>query len=133
MDLLKRIKLNLLWRREFARISGELDCYAEHELRAYMGELSDSPSPVCLSLLKLARASLGRRARATPHFYAGRIIFMRLAQLIAPKTGELVPTSPAVLLDRLCAMSDSDVRAKLADVWMWLYGVPRAAAVRQSS
>lgn len=106
---------------------------AEHELRAYMGELSDSPSPVCLSLLKLARASLGRRARATPHFYAGRIIFMRLAQLIAPKTGELVPTSPAVLLDRLCAMSDSDVRAKLADVWMWLYGVPRAAAVRQSS
>lgn len=45
MDLLKRIKLNLLWRREFARISGELDCYAEHELRADLNlNRSDIPA-----------------------------------------------------------------------------------------
>ena len=44
MDLLKRIKLHLLWRREFARISGELDCYSQNELRSDLGlNRSDIP------------------------------------------------------------------------------------------
>lgn len=44
MDLLKRIKLHLLWRREFARISGELSYYSQNELRCDLGmSRSDIP------------------------------------------------------------------------------------------
>lgn len=97
---------------------------AEHELRAYLGELSDSPVPACLSLLKLTRAAFGRTARATPHFYAGRLILTRLSG------GE--PTTPAALLDRLCALPDAELRKQVAATWQWLYGDGRVPARRQS-
>ena len=102
--------------------SGRFQVLAEHELRAYLGELADSTSPACLTLTKLTRSAFGRTARATPHFYAARLILTRLANE--------QPTTPAALLDRLCAMSDGELRKQVAAAYVWLYGSAAIPAQR---
>jgi uncharacterized membrane protein YhfC len=95
---------------------------AEAELRAYLGEMHDSPAPPCLTLLQLLRQSFGAAARPTPHFFAGYALLGMLATPAKEK--------PVDLIYRLCALPESEVRSQAAQAWKKFYGVNFRPAVR---
>jgi hypothetical protein len=97
---------------------------ADRELRAYLGELHDSPAPACVTLASCMRLVAGGAARATPHYFATRAI---LSQLSTDTNAE-----PPATLAALCALPDDVLRARVATAWQTLYGEPMEPGVRQT-
>lgn len=95
---------------------------ADHELRAYLGELHDSPAPACLSLAKMLRAVFGQGARRNPHFYATWTIVHELDQ--APDK------QPKDMLNDLCDLPDGELRGRAAAAWQRLYRTPLVSGQR---
>jgi len=95
---------------------------ADRELRAYLGELHDSPAPACLSLAKMLRALFGQGARRNPHFYATWTILHQLDPAADRK--------PIDALNRLCDLPDGELRQRAATVWQKLYLTPLIPGVR---
>jgi hypothetical protein len=105
------------------------------ELRAYLGELRDAPRGPCLSLVGLIRAAYASKARATPHFFAGKIIARSLGaanQVEAKGPGddraspgpldEAFPDiEPAAFLRAQCAAPIPEARARVAKLWREFY------------
>lgn len=108
--------------RELFRGETKILDMAEAELRAFLGEMHDSPAPPCLTLLQLLRQTFGATARPTPHFFAGYALFGVLAS--APKE------PPVDLIRRLCALPEAEARAQAVQAWKKLYGMDFRPAVR---
>ena len=96
---------------------------AEHELRAYLGELHDSPAPPCLTLVGSVRLVRGRYVRPTPHFFAHAFLLTRLG-------GDETLADPVALIHRLCAEPESTLRGRVAALWREIYGSDLVAATR---
>ena len=95
---------------------------ADRELRAYLGELHDSPSPACLSLAEMLRALFGQGARRNPHFYAT----WTLLHQIDPAADK----QPTTYLNELCDLPDGDLRQRAATAWQKLYQTPLVPGLR---
>jgi hypothetical protein len=95
---------------------------ADKELRAFLGELHDSPLPSCASLAQIMRTLYGRWARPEPHAFATRAILRQL--------GATPDLAPAAQLAPLCALPDAELRARVAAAWMQLYRAPMPASQR---
>lgn len=98
---------------------------AERELRAYLGELHDSPAPPCLTLTSSLRLVRGRYVRPTPHFYAHAFLLTRLG-------GDETLSDPVGLIHRLCAEPEPTLRARVATLWRETYGSDLQPAVREA-
>jgi hypothetical protein len=97
---------------------------ADKELRAYLGELHDTPAPACLSLAKMLRALFGQGARRNPHFYAAWTILHQLDPASDKK--------PVNILNDLCDLPDGELRQRAAIAWRKLYLTPLLAGTRGS-
>ena len=95
---------------------------ADKELRAFLGELHDSPLPSCATLAQIMRTLYGRWARPEPHAFATRTILRQL--------GANADLDPAKQLSQLCALPDAELRARIATAWQRLYGAPMPASQR---
>jgi hypothetical protein len=95
---------------------------ADKELRAFLGELHDSPLPSCASLAQIMRTLYGRWARPEPHAFATRAILRQL--------GANAELDPAGQLSALCALPDAELRARIAAAWLQLYRAPLPASQR---
>jgi hypothetical protein len=95
---------------------------ADKELRAFLGELHDSPLPSCATLAQIMRTVYGRWARPEPHAFATRTILRQL--------GANAELDPAEQLAPLCALPDPELRARVATAWQKLYGAPMPASQR---
>ena len=98
---------------------------ADRELRAYLGELHDSPAPACLSLAKMLRALFGQGARRNPHFYATWTILHQLDPASDKK--------PIDILNDLCDLPDGELRQRAAMAWQKLYLTSLAPGTRVTS
>lgn len=97
---------------------------ADRELRAYLGEIHDAPSPPCFTVVQAIRQVRGRYVPRTPHFYAHLLILGRLG-------GDEMLADPAALVHRLCAEPAPALRARAATLWKELYGTELLPAQRQ--
>lgn len=98
---------------------------AERELRAYLGELHDSPAPPCLTLVQSVRLVRGRYVRPTPHFFAHAFLLSRLG-------GDETLADPVALIHRLCAEPEPALRGRVAALWKEIYGSDLQAATRRA-
>jgi hypothetical protein len=98
---------------------------ADQELRAYLGELHDSPAPACLSLAKMMRGLYGQGARRNPHFYATWTIVHELDRDPDRK--------PNDILDDLCGLPDGELRQRAATAWENLYRSPYVPGKRTAA
>jgi hypothetical protein len=95
---------------------------ADGELRAFLGEVHDAPSPACVTLARVLRNAFGAEARATPHFFAAEAL---VTALDATHDGE-----PTARLGALCAVPDGELRGRVASAWQHLYAEPMPLAVQ---
>ncbi len=96
---------------------------AERELRAYLGELHDSPAPPCLTLTQSIRLVRGRYVRPTPHFFAHAFLLTRLG-------GDDALADPVALIHRLCSEPAPTLRSRVATLWKDLYSSELVPALR---
>ena len=93
---------------------------AEHELRAFLGQLHDSRPPACLTVVALGQLARGRFASSTPHFFAAHALLATLGDLEAERG---VTASEVVQVMReLCALPDAELRARAEAASVTLYG-----------
>lgn len=108
------------------RLVGEGDVrfgrLSERELRAFLGQLHDSKTPACLSIISLGLLARGRHASSTPHFFAAHALLATLGDLEAERgvSKEEVVT----LMNELCALPDAELRERTARAAETLYGEP---------
>jgi hypothetical protein len=115
------------------------------ELRAYLGELHDTPGTACDSVVALTRAAFAPKARLTPHFFAGRIILYGLAGKPLPEAqadagssdglravldGAVSGVAPVAIMRSECAAPRAELRERVATVWRRLYGEPMPTLTR---
>ena len=115
------------------------------ELRAYLGELHDTPRSPCLGLSALLAASYGSKSRSTPHAYVGRILVHTLGKdpkallpyLIDPGDPDASPppglgntTDEAAFLRDNCAKPRALLRAEVEILWRALYNAPMPVVSR---
>lgn len=98
---------------------------ADKELRAFLGELHDSPLPACATLAQIMRTVYGRWARREPHAFATLAILRQL--------GANADLEAEDQLSPLCAVPDAELRARIAAAWEKLYGAPMPASQRLPS
>jgi hypothetical protein len=118
------------------------------ELRAYLGELHDSPHEPCLSLAALIRAAYSPKSRPTPHAFAGQIIARGLARdertvqrpsrQAAPADEAADPLAkafpeiePVAFMQAVCAADTDSLRRRSAGLWQDLYHEPMPELRRQ--
>ncbi len=97
---------------------------SERELRAFFGELLHGPAPRCTSLLAIGRGVAGRRARLTPHHFAGAALLEGLDR------GEGEELSVDAALTRLCALPEAELEARALSAYEHFYGAPFLRARR---
>ena len=95
---------------------------ADRELRAFLGQLHDSPTPVCTSLAMIMRSLYGRGAGRTPHAFATIVLLEHLD----PQSD----LDPPEQLAGLCRLPEAALRAKVVGTWHTLYREPLPPAIR---
>ncbi|MBL8916304.1 MAG: hypothetical protein JNM17_36725 [Archangium sp.] len=106
------------------RLVGEGDLrfgrMSERELRAFLGQLHDSKPPACLSVIALGQLARGRYASSTPHFFAAHALLATLGDLEAER-GVSKEEVVKVMKD-LCALPDAELRSRVENACVTLYG-----------
>ena len=95
---------------------------ADHELRAFLGELHDGQMSVCATLGRIMRCLYGRGAGRSQHSLA----VMALLEELDPKSA----LEPAEQLDALCRVPDAELRTRVERAWQSLYAAPMPPAER---